>query len=77
MTNNNDSEFFTGLGTGLVIVLMIVIVGGVGAMLGTTVTQHGDIEYGRNQGITLCSEKPDECRIRYQNIKLDLKETQK
>ena len=46
-----------------------------GMGLGSGLSANGNIIQGRNEGIIFCSEKPKECAIEYQYIKL--KETQK
>ena len=46
-----------------------------GAIMGSETSETGNITQGRNQGIVFCSEKPKECAVEYQYIKL--KETQK
>ena len=46
-----------------------------GMGLGTGLSANGNITKGRNQGIIFCAEKPKECAIEYQYIKL--KEMQK
>ena len=47
----------------------------VGMTVGSEVTEQDNITKGRNEGIVLCSEKPDQCKIEYTYLKL--KETQK
>lgn len=47
----------------------------VGMIVGSEVTEQDNITKGRNEGIMLCSEKPDQCKIEYTYLKL--KETQK
>jgi len=47
----------------------------VGMTVGAEILEPDHINIGRNQGIMLCSEKPDQCKIEYQYLKL--KENQK
>lgn len=47
----------------------------VGMIMGSEVSEQDNITRGRNEGIVLCSEKPDQCKIEYTYLKL--KETQK
>ena len=46
-----------------------------GAFMGSEISEIGNITQGRNEGIIFCTEKPKECAVEYQYIKL--KETQK
>ena len=46
-----------------------------GAIMGSAISETGNITGGRNEGIVFCTEKPKECAVEYQYIKL--KETQK
>jgi hypothetical protein len=46
-----------------------------GMVMGSEISETGNITQGRNQGIVFCSEKPKECAVEYQYIKL--KEAQK
>lgn len=46
-----------------------------GMGLGSVVSANGNITQGRNEGIIFCTEKPKECAVEYQYIKL--KEKQK
>ena len=46
-----------------------------GMGLGSGLSANGNITKGRNQGIIFCTEKPKECAVEYQYIKL--KEAQK
>lgn len=46
-----------------------------GAIMGSETSETGNIIQGRNEGIIFCSEKPKECAVEYQYIKL--KEVQK
>lgn len=55
-----------------VIAISIFVLGGV---VGSGTMKPEYITEGRNQGIVFCTEKPKECAVEYQYIKL--KETQK
>ena len=46
-----------------------------GMIMGLVLSETGNITQGRNEGIIFCSEKPKECAVEYQYIKL--KEAQK
>jgi hypothetical protein len=46
-----------------------------GIVVGSELSESNNINIGRNQGIMLCSEKPEQCKIEYQYLKL--KENQK
>lgn len=41
-----------------------------GMSMGSVLSANGNITKGRNQGIIFCTEKPKECAIEYQYIKL-------
>ena len=43
--------------------------------MGSELSESNNINIGRNQGIMFCSEKPEQCKIEYQYLKL--KENQK
>ena len=55
------------------IVTFVAIFGGMAIGLG--ISENYNITEGRTQGIVFCSEKPKECAVEYQYIKL--KEAQK
>jgi hypothetical protein len=59
----------------VIIVLCSILIIGVMMVLGSEISEPGNITKGRNDGIVFCSEKPDECKIEYSYLKL--KETQK
>ena len=46
-----------------------------GMVMGSELSETGNITQGRNEGIIFCTEKPKECAVEYSYIKL--KETQK
>ena len=61
---------------GVIIFIVAIALFGVGiAMMGSVVSEKGNITKGRNKGIIFCSEKPKECAVEYSYLKL--KETQK
>ena len=68
MTNENAPFEFIAL-----IVAIVLFAGGM--VMGSEISETGNITQGRNEGIVFCSEKPKECAVEYQYIKL--KETQK
>ena len=41
-----------------------------GAIMGSETSETGNITQGRNEGIIFCSEKPKECKISYDYLKL-------
>ena len=55
------------------IVTFVAIFGGM--TIGLRISENYNITEGRLQGIVLCTEKPKECSLEYQYIKL--KETRK
>ena len=59
---------------GIVFAGFIVVFAG-GMVVGSGIMKPEYITEGRTQGIVLCTEKPKECAVEYQYIKL--KETQK
>ena len=61
---------------GVIIFIVAIALFGVGmVMMGSVVSEKGNITQGRNEGIIFCSEKPKECAVEYSYIKL--KEAQK
>lgn len=60
---------------GIVFAFFIVVVFTGGMIVGSGIMKPEYITEGRTQGIVLCTEKPKECVVEYQYIKL--KETQK
>jgi hypothetical protein len=61
---------------GVIIFIVTIALFGVGmVMMGSVVSEKGNITQGRNEGIIFCSEKPKECAVEYSYIKL--KEAQK
>ena len=56
-----------------ILISMVILIGGV--IAGVKVFERESIKEGRNDGIVFCSEKPDQCKIEYNYLKL--KETQK
>jgi hypothetical protein len=56
---------------GVIIFIVAIALFGVGmVMMGSVVSEKGNITKGRNQGIIFCSEKPKECKISYDYLKL-------
>ena len=60
---------------GVIIFILVIIFFVAGTVVGSGTSETGNITGGRNQGIVFCSEKPKECAVEYQYIKL--KEAQK
>ena len=58
----------------IAIIVAIVLFAG-GTVVGSEISETGNITQGRNQGIIFCTEKPKECAVEYTYLKL--KETQK
>lgn len=59
----------------IVISIGFIVTFATGMCMGSELSEHVNINIGRIQGIMLCSEKPDQCKIEYQYLKL--KENQK
>ena len=59
----------------IIFTVICVSLFGLGWGLGSELSETGNIIQGRTEGIIFCSEKPKECAVEYQYIKL--KETQK
>jgi hypothetical protein len=56
---------------GVIIFIVAIALFGVGmVMMGSVVSEKGNITQGRNEGIIFCSEKPKECAVEYSYIKL-------
>ena len=56
---------------GVIIFIVAIALFGVGmVMMGSVVSEKGNITQGRNEGIIFCSEKPKECKISYDYLKL-------
>ena len=56
---------------GVIIFIVAIALFGVGmVMMGSVVSEKGNITKGRNQGIIFCSEKPKECAVEYSYLKL-------
>ena len=55
--------------------IAIAVFTGVGMSMGSEISETGNIIQGRTEGIIFCTEKPKECAVEYQYIKL--KEAQK
>ena len=58
----------------IAIIVAIVLFAG-GMVMGSVVSEKGNITVGRKQGIIFCTEKPKECAVEYSYLKL--KEAQK
>lgn len=67
------TEDSTPFGIIALIVAFAIFAGG--AIMGSETSETGNIIQGRNEGIIFCTEKPKECAVEYQYIKL--KEAQK
>ena len=59
----------------IALIVAFAIFAGVGILVVSEIPETGNITQGRNEGIIFCSEKPKECAVEYQYIKL--KEAQK
>ena len=59
----------------IIITISFFVIFVAGMTVGAEILEPDHINIGRNQGIMLCSEKPDQCKIEYQYLKL--KENQK
>jgi hypothetical protein len=59
----------------IIIFIAFIVTFAAGMVYGSKLSEHGNINIGRIQGIMLCSEKPDQCKVEYQYLKL--KENQK
>lgn len=59
----------------IIITIFVVFISICGIIMGSEISEQGNINEGRKQGIVLCSEKPEECKIEYTYLKL--KENQK
>ena len=68
MTNDEPS-------VAVIIGPIVIALLGVGMVMGSEISETGNITQGRNGGIIFCTEKPKECSLEYQYLKL--KETQK
>jgi hypothetical protein len=60
---------------GVIIFIVAIALFGVGMLMGSVISETGNITGGRNEGIVFCTEKPKECAVEYSYIKL--KEAQK
>ena len=60
---------------GIIVLIVAFAIFALGAIMGSDISETGNITQGRNEGIVFCTEKPKECAVEYQYIKL--KETQK
>jgi len=68
---NNDSNSASAAA----ITIILIVVSLTAMFVGSQISAPDQIRVGRNQGIMLCSEKPEQCKIEYQYLKL--KENQK
>lgn len=53
--------------------IKVVVIAGYSAMLiniGTVLSEKGNINRGRNEGIIYCTEKPAQCATEYKYLKL-------
>ena len=60
---------------GIIALIVAFAIFGGGVIMGSEISETGNITEGKNQGIVFCMEKQKECTVEYQYIKL--KETQK
>ena len=67
--NNYEAPY--GIIFGFIAIVLFVA----GTVVGSEISETGNITQGRNQGIIFCTEKPKECAVEYSYIKL--KEAQK
>ena len=71
MTNDNNNTLLTIFILFPIVCLFLAVV----IIVGKIISQTDNTIKGRTQGIVFCSEKPKECSLEYQYLKL--KETQK
>jgi len=64
--SSHDNDFLFGFA--VVIFIIAIFVGGM--IIGSGITEQDNITKGRSEGIILCSEKPTECKIEYDYLKL-------
>ena len=71
-TSNNTRTEMTKDEASVAFIIYIVVIAllGVGMLVVPEISETGNITQGRNEGIIFCSEKPKECAIEYQYIKL-------
>lgn len=55
---------------GIIALIVAFAIFGLGMIMGSETSETGNITQARNQGIIFCSEKPKECAVEYQYIKL-------
>ena len=60
---------------GVIFGFIAIVLFAAGMVMGSEISETGNITQGRNEGIIFCTEKPKECSLEYQYLKL--KETQK
>ena len=60
---------------GVIALIAAIAIFGGGVIMGSEISETGNITEGRTQGIVFCSEKPKECAVEYSYLKL--KETRK
>jgi hypothetical protein len=63
---NNSEERFTGFMIGVAIGVCSAMLISIGAVL----SEKGNIDRGRAEGIIYCTEKPKQCAIEYKYLKL-------
>ena len=61
-----DDDFLFGVFA----VIVIIAIFALGINVGSELSEQDNITKGRSEGIILCSEKPTECKIEYDYLKL-------
>jgi hypothetical protein len=54
----------------IIFTVICVSLFGLGWVISSEISKTGNITQGRNEGIIFCSEKPKECKIEYDYLKL-------
>jgi hypothetical protein len=55
---------------GIIFTVICVSLFGLGWVISSEILETGNIIQGRNEGIIFCTEKPKECKISYDYLKL-------
>lgn len=55
---------------GVIIIILVSALFGTGVLMGSRIGDSENYEAGRNAGIIFCTEKPKECKIKYDYTKL-------
>lgn len=74
MNNYDNDDFLPNVIGGLIIIVTLCAFFAMGYSLGEkSGTKTGRVE-GKNEGIVFCVEKPQDCKISYQYLKLQEKQ---